>query len=151
MNWNKLIQRALVPFEGRAGQLDKRAGLYMDEAQEDFALYTKCHVKKTNIYISENKVFVSLPKDFVELADNPVFRGEYLSPSTYGSKHYNKEVMTNQLNTGSPREYAIEDKKFYFLPRPSTAGILTITYVAVPVSLRSQSGLKQLRLSLIHI
>ena len=145
MNWDKLIQRALVPFEGKPGQLDKRAGLYMDEAQEDFALHTKCYVKKLNIYITKDKVFVNLPKDFVEMCDNPVFRGEYLTPSTYGGMHYNKEIETNQLNTGSPIEFAIENRKFYFLPRPSTAGILTITYVAIPSSLRSMTGLKQLR------
>ncbi len=145
MNWDKLIQRALVPFEGRAGQLDKRAGLYMDEAQEDFALHTKCFVKKVNIYIVKDKIYVDLPKDFVEMADNPVFRGEYLTPSTYGGMHYNKEVETNNLNTGSPSEFAIENRKFYFLPRPSTAGILTITYVAIPSSLRGSSNLKQMR------
>ena len=49
MTWDKLIQRSLVPFEGRPGQLETRAGLYLDEAQEDFALHTKCHIKKTNI------------------------------------------------------------------------------------------------------
>ena len=145
MTWDKLIQRSLVPFEGRPGQLETRAGLYLDEAQEDFALHTKCHIKKTNIYITANKVFVQLPKDFVELCDNPVFRGEYLTKSTYGGYDYNKEIESNQLNTGHPVEYAIEDRKFYFLPRPNTAGILTLTYVAIPASLRSKAGLFQLR------
>ena len=98
MTWDKLIQRSLVPFEGRPGQLETRAGLYLDEAQEDFALHTKCHIKKTNIYITANKVFVELPKDFVELCDNPVFRGEYLTRSTYGGYDYNKEIENNQLN-----------------------------------------------------
>tara|TARA_R110001592_G_scaffold167175_1_gene402568 strand:+ start:2734 stop:3693 length:960 start_codon:yes stop_codon:yes gene_type:complete len=145
MNWDKLKQRALVPFEGRPGQLDIRAGLYLDEAQEDFALHTKCYVKKVNIYITKDKVFIDLPKDFVEFTDNPIFRGEYLTPSTYGGMHYNKEIETNLLNTGSPIEFAVENRKFYFLPRPSTAGVLTITYIAVPNSLRSSTGLKQLR------
>ena len=145
MNWDKLKQRALVPFEGRPGQLDIRAGLYLDEAQEDFALHTKCYVKKVNIYITKDKVYIDLPKDFVEFTDNPIFRGDYLTPSTYGGMHYNKEVETNLLNTGSPCEFAIENRKFYFLPRPSTAGVLTITYIAVPNSLRSSTGLKQLR------
>ena len=145
MTWDKLIQRALVPFEGRPGQLDKRAGLYMDEAQEDFALHTKCHVKKINIYITSEKVFVKLPKDFVELCDTPVFRGEYMLPSSYAGKHYNKEIETNQLKTGTPKEYAIENNRFYFLPRPQHHGVLTLTYVAVPSSLRSSSGLKQFR------
>lgn len=145
MNWDRLIQRALVPFEGRAGQLDTRAGLYMDEAQEDFALHTKCHVKKVNIYISEKKVYVTLPKDFVELCDNPVFRGEYLTRGSYGGYDYNKEIESNQLNVGRPIEYVIEDRKFYFLPRPTNAGILTLSYVAIPASLRGKTSLKQLR------
>tara|TARA_R110001592_G_scaffold27006_1_gene100545 strand:+ start:1254 stop:2213 length:960 start_codon:yes stop_codon:yes gene_type:complete len=145
MTWERLIQRALVPFEGRAGQLDKRAGLYMDEAQEDFAMHTKCFVKKCNIYIVEGKVYVDLPKDFIELADSPIFRGERLSRSSYGSMHFNKEITTNQVKQGPPAEYSIENQKFYFLPRPSTSGVLTITYVATPKSLRSLTGLQQIR------
>ena len=145
MTWQKLIQRALVPFEGRAGQLDKRAGLYMDEAQEDFALHTKCHVKKLNIFISSEKIYVDLPKDFIEMADMPVFKGKYLENNPSGAYDYNKEITTNNVTTGSPMEYNIQDKKFYFLPRPSSSGVLTITYVAVPSSLRSMQYLKKLR------
>lgn len=145
MTYDKLIQRALVPFEGRLGQLDSRAGFYMDEAQEDFALHTKCYKKKVNIYISANKVFVALPKDFLGLCDEPFFRGYTLKKSRYGGQEYNREVTTNQVNTGRPEEYAIENNKFYLLPRPSVAGILTISYIAIPASLRSKTGLKQMK------
>tara|TARA_R100001082_G_scaffold36429_2_gene19138 strand:- start:6228 stop:7187 length:960 start_codon:yes stop_codon:yes gene_type:complete len=145
MTWDKLIQRALVPFEGRAGQLDKRAGLYMDEAQEDFALHTKCFIKKTHMYITNNKTYIDLPTDFVEIADHPIFRGKCLTKSPSNSFNYSKNVDTNLFNTGSASDYFIENKRLYFLPRPSTAGILTLTYIASPISLRTSSGLKQLR------
>ena len=145
MTWDKLIQRALVPFEGRAGQLDKRAGLYIDEAQEDFALYTKCYVKKTHMYITSEKTYIDLPSDFIEIADHPIYRGQCLTRSASNSFNYSKNVDTNLFSTGSASNYYIESNRLYFLPRPSTAGILTLTYVAVPVSLRTSTGLKQLR------
>jgi hypothetical protein len=145
MNWDTLIQRALVPFEGRAGQLDKRAGLYVDEAQEDFSMHTKCYVKKTHMYIAAEKTYIDLPSGFIELADHPIFKGRCLTKSASNSFNYSKSSETNRFRTGSTRDYYIENNRLYFLPRPSTAGILTLTYVAIPVSLRTSTGLKQLR------
>ena len=145
MNWATLIDRALVPFEGRTGQLDTRVGKYLDEAQEDFSLYTKCYVRKYNIYISSNKTYVELPDDFVEMVDSPIFRGEYLSQRTSNAYLYNQDTDTNLFNKGTPCEYYLEDRRLHLIPRPTQAGVLTLTYVAVPNSLRSSTGLKKLR------
>lgn len=145
MNWSTLIDRALVPFEGRTGQLDTRVGKYLDEAQEDFSLYTKCYVRKFNIYISSSKTYVELPDDFVEMVDSPIFRGDYLSQRTSNAYLYNQDTDTNLFNMGTPCEYYLEDRRLHLIPRPTQAGVLTLTYVAVPNSLRSSTGLKKLR------
>lgn len=145
MTWDKLIARALVPFEGRIGQLDKRAGLYIDEAQEDFSYYTKCFVKKTNIYVYKEKSYVSLPKDFVELCDKPIFRSNPLRLAMSNSLDYTRNSTTNLVRVSEPVEYYIESDRLYLIPRPVQSGILTVTYVAIPTSLRTYSGLKQIR------
>lgn len=145
MTWDKLIARALVPFEGRIGQLDKRAGLYIDEAQEDFAYYTKCFVKKTNIYVYKEKSYVTLPQDFVELADQPIFRSNPLRKAMSNSLDYTRNSTTNLVRVSEPCEYYIESNRLYLIPRPVQSGILTVTYVSIPTSLRTYTGLKQLR------
>ena len=145
MTWDKLIARALVPFEGRIGQLDKRAGLYIDEAQEDFSYYTKCFVKKTNIYVYKEKSYVSLPKDFVELCDKPIFRSNPLRLAMSNSLDYTRNSTTNLVRVSEPVEYYIESDRLYLIPRPVQSGILTVTYVAIPTSLRTYSSLKQIR------
>lgn len=145
MTWANLMDRALVPFEGRTGQLDTRVGKYLDEAQEDFSLYTKCYVRKFNIYISANKTYVELPDDFVEMVDSPIFRGGYLSQRTSNAYLYNQDTDTNLFNKGTPSEYYLEDRRLHLVPRPSQAGVLTLTYVAVPASLRTKTGMKKLR------
>ena len=145
MTWDKLIARALVPFEGKIGQLDKRAGLYIDEAQEDFSYYTKCFVKKTNIYVYKEKSYVSLPKDFVELCDKPIFRSNPLRLAMSNSLDYTRNSTTNLVRVSEPVEYYIESDRLYLIPRPVQSGILTVTYVAIPTSLRTYSGLKQIR------
>jgi hypothetical protein len=145
MTWDKLIARALVPFEGRMGQLDKRAGLYIDEAQEDFSYYTKCFVKKTNIYVYQEKSYVYLPKDFVELCDQPIFRANPLRKAISNSLDYTRYSTTNLVRVSEPCEYYIESDRLYLMPRPVQSGTLTISYVAVPTSLRTFSNLKQVR------
>ena len=145
MTWDKLIARALVPFEGRIGQLDKRAGLYLDEAQEDFSLYTRCFVKKINIYYYKEKSHVTLPNDFIELADKPIFRSNVLTKAMSNSFDYKRSLDTNLVRISEPCEYYIEDNRLYLIPRPPKSGVLTITYVAVPKSLRTLTGMKRFR------
>ena len=145
MTWTELTDRVLVPFESQRGQLDTRVGKYLDEAMEDFSLYSKTYVRKFNIFISAGKTYVDLPNDFVEMKDAPVFRGEILTNRTSNSYLYNQDTNTNRFNQGSPCEYYIEDRRFHLVPRPSQKGILTIPYVAIPTSLRGMTGLKKLR------
>jgi len=145
MTWDKLIARVLVPFEGRVGQMESRAGLYLDEAQEDFALYTKCNVKKLNIYYYKEKNYVELPPYFIELCDNPIFRSHILHRAMSNSYDYTRDLDTNLVKLGRPFEYYIEDNKFALLPRPQKSGVLTLTYVGVPKSLRTTSGMKKFR------
>jgi len=145
MTWDKLIARTLVPFEGRIGQIDSRAGLYLDEAQEDFALYTKCFIKKINIYYYKERSFITLPNDFIELADQPLFRSNSLRRAMSNSFDYTRSLDTNIVRIAEPMEYFIEDNRMYLIPRPPKSGVLTITYVGVPNSLRSLSGLKRFR------
>jgi len=145
MTWANMVDRVLVPFEGRRGQLDVRAGKYLDEGMEDFALYSKCYVRKCSIYITSGKTYVDLPSDFIEMVDSPVFRGRYLTERTSNAYLYNQDTGTNRFNTGTPSEYYLEDRRLHIIPRPSQTGVLTLTYVAVPNSLRSATGLKQLR------
>jgi len=145
MTWDNLIARTLVPFEGRIGQIDTRAGLYLDEAQEDFALFTRCFVKKINVYYYKEKSHITLPDDFVELADEPIFRSHCLKKASSNSLDYTKSLDTNIARIGTPYEYFIEDNRMYLIPRPQKSGVLTITYVGVPKSLRSLSGLKRFR------
>lgn len=145
MTWSELIDRVLVSFESQRGQLDTRVGKYLDEAQEDFALYSKMYVRKFNIYISAGKTAVDLPSDFVEMIDSPIFRGIRLTQRTSNAYLFNQDTSTNLFNKGTPAEYYIESKKFHIVPRPSQSGILTLTYVAIPNSLRSQTGMFQTR------
>ena len=145
MTWASLIDRVLVPFEGRVGQLDTRAGKYLDEAQEDFALFTKCYVRKFNIYIYSSKTYIDLPSDFIEMVDSPVFRGDYLRQRKSNDYLYNQNSDTNLFNKGTPAEYYLEDRRLHLIPRPSQIGILTLTYVAAPTSLRSKTGMKKVR------
>lgn len=145
MKWVDIIDRTLLPFESRKGQLDIRAGKYLDEAMEDFSLYTKCHVRKFNIYISTDKTFITLPDDFVEMVDTPVFRGRYLDRRASNAYLFNQDTATNRFNTGTPQEYYLEDRRLHLIPRPSQAGVLTLTYIAVPKSLRGKTDLKKVR------
>ncbi|QDP60798.1 MAG: putative structural protein [Prokaryotic dsDNA virus sp.] len=145
MTWTELIDRVLVPFESQRGQIDTRVGKYLDEAQEDFALYSKMYVRKFNIYISAGKTYVDLPSDFVELIDTPVFRGGILTQRTSNAYLFNQDTSTNRFNTGTPAEYYIEDSKLHLVPRPSQSGTLTLTYVAIPNSLRATTGMYQTR------
>lgn len=145
MKWTDLIDRTLVPFEGRIGQLDTRAGKYLDEAQEDFALYTKCYVRKFNIYIAADKTYIDLPSDFVEMTDSPIFRGDYLRQRTSNAYLYNQDSSNNLFNKGTPHEYYLENRRLHLIPRPTQAGVLTLTYVATPTSLRGKTGMYQVR------
>jgi len=145
MTWESLIDRVLVPFEGRIGQLDTRAGKYLDEAMEDFSLYTRCYVRKFNIYISSSKTYIDLPSDFIEMVDSPIFRGDYLKQRKSNDYLFNQNSDTNLFNTGTPAEYYLEDRRLHLIPRPSQVGVLTLTYVASPISLRSKTGLKKVR------
>jgi hypothetical protein len=145
MTFASLIDRVLVPFEAHRGQMDTRAGKYLDEAQEDFSLYSKCYTKKFNMYISASKEYIDMPSDFIEMISRPVFRGAYLNERNANDLLYNKATSDNLFNKGTPQEYYIEYDKLYLVPRPSTAGILTLTYVASPTSLREKTGLYKLR------
>jgi hypothetical protein len=137
MNWETLIDRVLVSFDDNVPVV--KAQKYLQEAEEDFAFYTKCYQKDWSFWPETGDTYIDLPKDFVGLTDQVQFK-------TMSLKHFESYQDFSRFRTdgtaktGNPEYYYLMGDKVYLVPGVATAGLVSFSYAAKPTMLTNSTS-----------
>ena len=147
MTWSSLVDRVMagLPFQGSNDFNFTKVKKYLEEAQEDFAFYTKCYEKDFSFYLDAGDQYLTLPSDFVELVSTVEFKGSNLE---LFQRHevIDRRKSDNTFRTGTPEYFDIQGDRMVFVPAPSVAALCTFRYVAKPTNLTdSATAYKKLR------
>ncbi len=142
MTWEALIDRVLTTFGPDVPRIKVKK--YLQEAEEDFAMGTQCHVKNFAYMPYTNDDFIELPKDFVELQGNVEFKTRTLDRVSH-FEDFSRYRTDGTIKTGNPDYFFIRGEKMYIYPAISTAGLLTFSYVARPTQLDSDTTYRKLQ------
>jgi len=143
MNWESLIDRVLTSFSSDIPRVKVRK--FLEEAEDDFALDTKCYVKDWSYMPNAGDDTIDLPTDFIELIGQVEFKTRTLKPfATYTD--YSRYRTDSTLKTGNPEYYFIRGQKMYLVPALTSADLVTFSYAAKPTHLEdSATKYKKLR------
>jgi len=130
MKWSELADRVTISFDN-TNETRYKALKYLSEAENDFAVYTKCYEKETKSTPSLQDLVggVPLPSDFMELSTSPTYGGTLLVK--YNNEQP-KAYSNGSLTKGSPRYYYIESDNIHLVPFPTSAQELQYLYIATP-------------------
>ena len=135
MTWASLVDRVLTGFpHSDIAFNESKAQKYLEEAQEDFAFYTKCYEKGFSYYLDEGDATLPLPKDFIDIVSTVEYKGRYIAPF---QRHeiISRRKVDNTFRSGSPEYFQIEGNNMAFVPAPAQGGLLSFRYAAKPTNL----------------
>ena len=131
MVWESLIDRTLTSFD--AGTPRVKVRKYLEEAEVDFALGTKCYVKDWSYMHKSGSISIPLPNDFVEVVGQVEYDTAILDHRR-DFKVSSRFKKNNQLKTGTPQSYYVRGDKMFIYPVSGT-GLVTFSYAAMPTHL----------------
>jgi hypothetical protein len=135
VTWASLVDRVLTGFPHTDFVFNEtKAQKYLEEAQEDFAFYTKCYEKSFSYYLDEGDTILPLPRDFIDIISTVEFKGRYIAPF---QRHeiISRRKVDNTFRSGTPEYFQIEGNNMSFIPSPSQGGLLSFRYAAKPTNL----------------
>jgi len=136
MTWESLIDRVLTSFSPEVPRVKVKK--YLQEAEENFSLGTKCYVKDWAFMPSSPDSFIDLPTDFVELVGQVEFKTITLDRVAH-FEGFSRFKTDGTVKTGNPEYYFIRGEKMHLYPALSDAGLITFSYVAKPTHLEDSS------------
>ena len=132
MTWESLIDRTITSFSPDVSRTKVRK--YLEEAEEDFALETRCYIKDWAYMPNAGDDTIDLPTDFIELVGQVEFKTRTLQPfATY--TEYSRYRTDSTLKTGNPEYYFIRGHKMYLVPALTSSDLVTFSYAAKPTHL----------------
>ena len=143
MTWESLTDRVLTSFGSSVPRVKVKK--YLQEAEEDFALGTKCLIKTFSFMPFNKDDFLKLPADFLEIKGNVEFKTRTLKRVSH-FEDFSRFKTDGTIKQGNPEHYFIRGEKMYFYPAISSVGLITFSYVARPVQLDSGVTYKRLQI-----
>tara|TARA_R100001530_G_scaffold56086_1_gene41040 strand:- start:435 stop:1385 length:951 start_codon:yes stop_codon:yes gene_type:complete len=145
MTWDSLTDRVLATFGSGVHRVKVKK--YLQEAEEDFALGTKCIVKTFSFMPFNTDDFIKLPADFLEIKGNVEFKTRTLKRVSH-FEDFSRFKTDGTIKQGNPEHYFIRGETMYLYPAVSNVGLISFSYVAKPVQLDSSmtNGYKRLQI-----
>jgi len=131
MTWESLIDRALTSFDTGTPRVKVRK--YLEEAEVDFALGTKCYIKDWAFQHKSGSTYIKLPSDFIEIVGQVEYDAKILDYRK-NFKVSSRFKQNKGLKTGSPESYYVRGDKLYLYPIKGT-GLVSFSYAAMPTHL----------------
>ena len=142
MTWESLTDRVLTTFGSGVPRVKVKK--YLQEAEEDFALGTKCYVKDFSYMPFKTDAHINLPKDFIELKGNVEFKTRTLNRVSH-FEDFSRFKTDGTVKAGNPEHYYVRGEKMYLYPAVSNVGMIAFSYIARPVQLDSSVTYKYLQ------
>jgi len=142
MTWESLTDRVLTTFGSGVPRVKVKK--YLQEAEDDFALGTKCLIKTFSFMPFNKDDFIKLPADFLEIKGNVEFKTRTLKRVSH-FEDFSRFKTDGTVKQGNPEHYFIRGDKMYIYPAVSSVGLITFSYVAKPVQLDSNVTYKRLQ------
>jgi hypothetical protein len=142
MTWESLTDRVLTTFGSGVPRVKVKK--YLQEAEEDFALGTKCHIKNFAFMPYSDDDFITLPKDFIELVGNVEYKTKTLERLAH-FEDFSRYKTDGNVKKGRTEYFFIRGEKMYLFPACSNIGVISFSYVARPAQLDSATTYKYLQ------
>jgi hypothetical protein len=142
MTWESLTDRVLTTFGPDVPRVKVKK--YLQEAEEDFALGTRCYVKDFSYMPFKTDAYIELPKDFIELKGNVEFKTRTLDRVSH-FEDFSRFKTDGTIKAGNPEHYYVRGERMYIYPAVSNVGLIAFSYVARPVQLDSLATYKYLQ------
>ena len=142
MTWESLTDRVLTTFGSGVPRVKVKK--YLQEAEEDFALGTKCYVKDFSYMPFKVDSYIELPKDFIEIKGNVEFKTRTLNRVSH-FEDFSRFKTDGSIKQGNPEHFYIRGERMYLYPAVASVGLIAFSYVARPVQLDSGTTYKYLQ------